>query len=196
MVTHFAGKSWETMCQPVADGGFDFEKAGKRCGMLQTIDNSIPIEPSNCQLPIEIDLTTCTKTLLLDDKRGKRFKQHAVDVQLPADAVTAAPCAAAAAVAPDDVHDDSDDDIGNDDPEIEIEDACDEDNEPDDDACDESDRDSDVESVSDSTAEPWNEWLPARHRVDDDGTLDVNSLLLFAVKPDVWLLAKVTAVNN
>ena len=60
---------------------------------------------------------------------------------------------------------------------------------------DESDRDSDSDGEENIT-EPWKDWMSAKHRIDNEGTLGLHSLKLFAVKPNIWLFAKLTAINN
>ena len=41
LISKLAADAWDSMCKPTSEGGFDFENAGKRTGMLQSI---LPME--------------------------------------------------------------------------------------------------------------------------------------------------------
>ena len=71
MMTKWAADAWEDMC--TGSARFDFEGAGRRCGLLQSIDGSVPLRPQGVVEDIRLTEADCSVVLPLDSMRKKRY---------------------------------------------------------------------------------------------------------------------------
>lgn len=92
LMTKWAAEAWELVCRT-----FDFEAASRRCGLLQTLDASVALQPQGYAAPIVFTEEDRAAVLPLDERRAAR--RQAVAAQRPV-TVTVEPEGGAGGVGP------------------------------------------------------------------------------------------------